>query len=107
MIKMPYGGSCGRRIDLGFRESGCGDQGEEGCGPKRASAARGDLEEALAAMIVLWLSGHRCGHRHQRRMGSPAGARRSLIEVAAQEEETNGRAGAKGTGTVEKGNKLA
>ena len=54
---MPYGGSCGRRIDVGLREGGCGDQGEEGCGPKRASAAPGDLEDALAAMIELWRSG--------------------------------------------------
>ena len=104
---MPYGGSCGRRIDVGFREGGCGDQGEEGWGPKRASAAPGDLEEALAAMIELWRSGQaRCIDASnlqalERVRDDP------LMEVAAQEEETNRRAGAKGTGTVEKGNKLA
>jgi hypothetical protein len=66
-----------------------------------------NLEDALAAMIELWRSGQaRCIDASnlqalERVRDDP------LMEVAAQEEETNRRAGAKGTGTVEKGNKLA
>ena len=66
-----------------------------------------NLEDALVAMIELWRSGQ-VGASTPAIYGLSSGcATISLIEGTAQEEETNGRAGAKGTETVEKENKLA